>query len=157
MKTMTYKHSKKLDAILSLLRSTLSHPTASWVYDRLKADIQGLSLGTVYRNITVLREQGLVRSVGVYAGEEHFDGFAEAHPHIVCTSCGAVSDIPETQADELHRFVEASSFSPFSIDARSTVFYGRCETCAADTGAERPSTTLRDQSQNKITAVYRYR
>jgi Fur family peroxide stress response transcriptional regulator len=100
------------------------------VYDRLKADIQGLSLGTAYRNITVLREQGLVRSVGVFAGEEHFDGFTEAHPHIVCTSCGAVTDIPAVQADELHRFVETSDFRPFSIDARCTVFYGRCENCS---------------------------
>jgi Fur family peroxide stress response transcriptional regulator len=41
------KHSKKRDAILELLRSVNTHPTAQWVYEKLKPRIPGLSLGTV--------------------------------------------------------------------------------------------------------------
>ncbi|MDR3336077.1 MAG: transcriptional repressor, partial [Treponema sp.] len=78
------KHSKKREAILKIIRSTDSHPTARWVYERLKPEIPDLSLGTVYRNISLFRQEGKVVALGVVNGEEHYDGFTEPHPHGVC-------------------------------------------------------------------------
>jgi Fur family peroxide stress response transcriptional regulator len=129
MKTTGFKHSKKREAILGLLQSTRSHPTASWIYENLKGCIPDLSLGTVYRNISVLRMQGLVRSLGVVEGEERFDGFALPHPHIVCSVCGAVSDVPQEETDSLCRFVETSGLT--CVDPLCTVFYGICECCVS--------------------------
>jgi Fur family peroxide stress response transcriptional regulator len=145
------KHSDKRDAILKVIQSTTEHPGAQWVYDKLKPLIPNLSLGTVYRNITFFRQEGQVVSVGVVNGEERFDGRVKPHPHLVCSRCGRVMDLP---CPEIHitRAVsiiggplsqetgEADNENPensprgaesagFAVDYRKTVFYGLCEDC----------------------------
>ena len=52
------KHSRKRDAILSCVRGTTCHPTAEWVYTQLKPEIPDLSLGTVYRNLAMFKQDG---------------------------------------------------------------------------------------------------
>jgi Fur family peroxide stress response transcriptional regulator len=133
--TADRKHSKKRDAILEVLRSTTSHPGAQWVYDQLKSDIPGLSLATVYRNINLFRQEGLVISVGVVEGEERFDGRVEPHPHFVCGCCGRVIDydVPELPA-QFSKVMEnlknaADIQGGFVIDYRKTVFNGLCAAC----------------------------
>ena len=121
------KHSKKRDAILQAILSTKTHPGASWVYKRLKPHIPGLSLGTVYRNINVLREEGSVISVRVVNGEERFDGRKAPHPHFVCEQCGCVKDFTKKAEANLKISIEIPKFV---IDNRKTVFYGLCRTCA---------------------------
>jgi Fur family peroxide stress response transcriptional regulator len=130
------KHSTKRDAILRVLRSTVSHPGAHWVYDQLKSDIPGLSLATVYRNINLFRQEGAVASVGVVDGEERFDGRVEPHPHFVCGGCGRVFDYdaPELPA-KFSKVLEnlkdlAYTQEGFVIDYRKTVFNGLCPECA---------------------------
>ena len=81
-------------AILSALQETTVHPTADWVYAKLKPRYPNLSLGTVYRNLKKFCETGKAVSVGVINGQEHFDGRVEPHAHFVCKRCGAVLDVP---------------------------------------------------------------
>ena len=122
------KHSKKRDAILRTIQSVESHPGARWVYEQLKPSIPGLSLGTVYRNISVFREEGMVNSVGVVNGEERFDGRTEPHPHFICENCGAVIDLLEKNQPEI--IAQISIKIPgCAIDKRKTVFYGLCKEC----------------------------
>ncbi|MDR2362995.1 MAG: transcriptional repressor [Spirochaetaceae bacterium] len=133
------KHSKKRDAILEVIRSTLSHPGAQWVYERLKPVIPGLSLGTVYRNITFFRQEGLVVSLGVVNGEERFDGDVKPHPHLVCRHCGRVVDIPCPAPETFTAILDRGLMPPrdrfggnrecFRVDVRRTVFYGLCGSC----------------------------
>ena len=47
----TAKHFRKRDAILSCLRGTTDHPSAEWIYNRLKPEIPDISLGTVYSGL----------------------------------------------------------------------------------------------------------
>ena len=88
------KHFKKREAILNCLRSTTSHPTAEWVHAQLKAEYPDISLGTVYRNLALFKEQGLVISVGTVNGVERFDADTEPHVHFICRSCHKVDDLP---------------------------------------------------------------
>ena len=53
-----HNFSSKREAIFKTIASTKSHPSAKWVYDKLKDEIPNLSLGTVYRNIALFKEQG---------------------------------------------------------------------------------------------------
>jgi Fur family peroxide stress response transcriptional regulator len=130
------KHSKKRDAILERIRSTSSHPGAQWVYDQLKADIPGLSLATVYRNIKLFQREGSVVSVGVVDGEERFDGRVEPHPHFVCACCGRIMDYDAPELPpEFFRAMEnledeALVQNGFVIDYRKTVFNGLCAECS---------------------------
>jgi Fur family peroxide stress response transcriptional regulator len=129
------KHSKKRDAILELIRSATSHPGAQWVYDQLKAEIPGLSLATVYRNIKLFQREGSVVSVGVVDGEERFDGRVEPHPHFVCACCGRVMDYDALElSPEFSGVMEnlkdaAHVRGGFVIDYRKTIFNGLCAEC----------------------------
>ncbi|MDR3303424.1 MAG: transcriptional repressor [Treponema sp.] len=128
------KHSKKRDAILELVQATTSHPSARWIYEQLRDRIPGLSLATVYRNLNLFLREGLVSSVGVVNGEERFDGFVMPHPHLVCSHCGNVIDIPTPDKEIVSLIAEkqqdARMVPPgFSIDYRKIVFYGVCSDC----------------------------
>jgi Fur family peroxide stress response transcriptional regulator len=110
-------------------------------------------LGTVYRNINLFRHEGLVVSVGVVDGEERFDGIVEPHPHLVCSRCGRVLDLPYPE-NHIARAVSLTGAPPpesgeaarripvkfpegaasgidggFTVDYRKTVFYGLCGDC----------------------------
>jgi Fur family peroxide stress response transcriptional regulator len=89
----TRKYSRKREAILDCIRATKTHPSADWVYTQLKPQIPDLSLGTVYRNLTMFKDEGTIVSLGVVGGQERFDGNVEPHIHFICQNCGAVLDV----------------------------------------------------------------
>jgi Fur family peroxide stress response transcriptional regulator len=90
------RHSKQRDAILHYLQGTTLHPTADTIYQQLRSqqEMENISLGTVYRNLKVLEEQGLVVRVVTPQNTERYDAHVSPHPHFVCTQCGAVYDLP---------------------------------------------------------------
>jgi Fur family peroxide stress response transcriptional regulator len=120
----TRNYSKKREAILEAIRLTKTHPSARWVYEQVKPKLPDISLGTVYRNIKVCREEGLLASVGVVNNEERFDGVVEPHPHAICTKCGSIIDVKYTSP------AGQPSLSGFAVDNRRTVFYGVCAKCS---------------------------
>jgi len=123
-----HKHSKKREAILTLLRGTDVHPDAEWIYERLKPEIPDLSLGTVYRNLSVFKQEGTAISCGVIQGHEHFDGRVDPHPHFVCDHCGAVIDVKcDDVISELQQRI--SQTDECEITGHSLVFHGFCKTC----------------------------
>lgn len=122
------KFSRKREAIYNSICTSGSHPTAEAVYSELKPGYPDLSLGTVYRNIALFKQEGKIVSVGVVGGQERLDGNTAPHPHFICLSCGAVYDIPGgTQGDELNRRVEAQT--GFEVLDHSLVFRGNCSRC----------------------------
>ena len=123
------KHSKKRDAILACLRGTDTHPSAEWVYARLKPRIPDLSLATVYRNLSLFKETGEIISLGTVNGLERFDGRTDPHVHFACTCCGSVIDLPEIPVPgKLTAAAEQQSGG--RIDECRLTFYGRCAACA---------------------------
>jgi len=87
------KHSKKRDAILNALAAVKEHPTAEMLYNALKPEYPELSLGTVYRNLAVLADEGLVVSVAHVDGRERYDARTEPHAHFLCRGCYKVQDL----------------------------------------------------------------
>jgi len=128
------KKSKKREAILELLRNSKTHPEVQWVYERLKAVFPDISLGTVYRNIRILIEEGQLASAGVINGEEHFDSIPLPHSHAICTVCGQIADLDEKIPDKLSG-IFSDDIPGFTIDIRKTVFYGLCDKCSRETAA----------------------
>jgi len=120
-------HSRKREAILAKIRSTTSHPTAEWVYRELKDEYPDLSLGTVYRNIGLFREEGEIISVGTVAGQERFDGNPLPHGHFVCEACRAVIDFdgPETHP-EVTAALERLGVRAERVEMTA---YGTCHQC----------------------------
>lgn len=120
------RSSKNREAILRCLSETDSHPTAEWVYEKVKADIPGISLGTVYRNLNQLREAGLVKTIGIVNGPEHFDAIVSPHPHVICGNCGAIMDLDKTR--EVLKFMEDAGKTS-EYDVYEVQFLGICPKC----------------------------
>ena len=122
------KHFRKRDAILEYLRATDAHPSAETVYAGLKQQIPDLSLGTVYRNLALFKQQGLAVSLGTVGGVERFDGNTTPHVHFICGQCGCVRDRPGMQIPgELT--AAAASEAHASVSACQLTFTGTCNTC----------------------------
>lgn len=118
-------YSKQREAILKVLRNSKSHPTALQVYDEVRKEIPNISLGTVYRNLAVLVEDGEILSVVVGDGNDHFDGDNSFHLHLHCKKCGSITDVP---VDDKTLEV-MSGKEGFCIEKAVCVVYGICRNC----------------------------
>lgn len=120
-------YSKQKDAIMSVLMSTKSHPTAEWVYEKVQDIIPNVSLGTVYRNLGKMVKNGeIIKVQGVFE-KDRYDGNNHRHSHLVCLDCGAVVDfdIPKKLDDEI------LSFGGEGTETFSLTYEGLCDTCKA--------------------------
>ena len=119
--------SPKRQAIYDELCRSKAHPSAEQLYISLKNRIPDLSLGTVYRNLGVLMEDGLIVSVGNVAGEERYDACTTPHTHLICTSCGRVEDaeivfpVPD--------YAEFEKQTDWKLTSHSLCFNGLCRDC----------------------------
>ena len=121
------KYSRQREALLRVLKSTRSHPTAYWVYEELKKEIPNISLGTVYRNLAQLTQNGDIIKLDVVSDKERFDAFTAQHAHFVCSRCGEVLDAQTPDFEELCNKTEQKLGC--SIESRSLTFYGTCSSC----------------------------
>ncbi len=122
------RKSKKRQAILDCLMSTTEHPSAEWIYDKLKKVYPELSLATVYRNLLQLKDAGLVRSMGKVLGYERFDANVAPHTHAICRRCGKIIDLCDiTLPDKVAE--DASRLSGFETVTAELKLYGLCSEC----------------------------
>ena len=122
------KHFRKRDAILNCVKETTVHPSADWVYARLKPDISDLSLGTVYRNLSLFKEQGLITSLGTVKGVERFDGNTDPHVHFICNGCGSVLDLMQVELPQALT-AAATTACGGQIQSCQLTFTGLCSDC----------------------------
>ncbi len=119
------RYSKQRQKIFELIKMSRSHPTAQWLYGALKKVAPSISLGTVYRNIHILVEEGKITGRAYGGGTEHYDAIRDVHYHFICSSCGAVSDFPMPVKEVITR--EAQKISTHSISGHTIQFHGICE------------------------------
>ena len=128
------KHFRKRDAILTCLRSTTAHPSADWIHEQLKAEHSDISLATVYRNLALFKEQGLIISLGTVNGTERFDGNTAPHVHYICTQCGRVLDLDGIAVpEELNSAVAYSTGG--LVSGCQLTFTGKCNHCIKEESA----------------------
>lgn len=122
------KTSKKRQAILDALMTTTEHPNAEWLYQKLKPEYPDLSLGTVYRNLSLFADAGEISRLGGFGSQERFDGRTDPHAHLLCVECGRVMDV-ETPALEPKLCALAESASGAEVRACTLTFTGVCPNC----------------------------
>lgn len=128
---MKYSHQREL--IYEQVKQHPVHPTADMVYSALKAEHPNLSLGTVYRNLNLLSELGMLMKIRIADGSDRFDGRTDAHYHMVCEKCGRVFDI---ELDGLEGEVRAAAARDGHTLTRVTLtLAGICGGCAAENNA----------------------
>lgn len=131
----TGKQFRKRSAILTCLQSSRAHPSAEAVFEQLKSEYTDLSLGTVYRNLSLFKRQGLISSLGTVNGVERFDGNTMPHVHFICTGCDAVVDLPQLDTPE-GLCQEAAADVGGRVDGCQLIFSGLCRSCLHEKGGE---------------------
>ena len=122
------KYSRQREGILRNLQSRRDHPTADMIYDSVRKEYPNISLGTVYRNLTLLSELGEIQRLRLGDGTDHFDADTSPHNHFICNHCKAVIDLEMESIDSIDK-VAAAGFQG-EIEGHVTYFYGSCPACA---------------------------
>lgn len=121
------KYSKQREYILRYLSGTKEHPTADMVYENLRKDFPKISLGTVYRNLSLLVELGQIQKLSTPGQPDRYDYTTSLHYHFVCTSCGRMIDLPPIDLGDIDE-IAGSRFDGI-IKGHHCQFYGICAEC----------------------------
>ncbi|MFQ3598005.1 MAG: transcriptional repressor [Chloroherpetonaceae bacterium] len=116
------RYSRQREEVLRVVRETESHPTADWVYEQVRKTLPSVSLGTVYRNLNLLADEGLVKRVILNDGVVRFDGNTNDHHHFICTKTGRIYDVALTLGDEL--LAKFNAQTNFKATHFKVEFYG---------------------------------
>jgi Fur family peroxide stress response transcriptional regulator len=121
------RRSRQRQRLLELLQSTGTHPTAGWLYDMLKPEFPHLSLGTVYRNLAVLIEQGLVKKIDSGSTFDRYEAKTTPHYHLICCKCGTIIDFENLLFPEIDDAVTKAT--DFTVQRHRIDFFGLCNEC----------------------------
>ena len=121
------RKSKQKEAILRVLRGTTSHPSADWVYEQVKREIPKISLGTVYRNLKLLKQEGEILELDLASTLSRFDGNSQEHYHFRCERCGRIFDVDEPVDEEIDGRVAQKT--GFNVSHHRLEFRGLCNDC----------------------------
>ena len=114
-------------AILEYLISSMTHPTADEIYKALEGRFPNMSVATVYNNLRVFREVGLVKELTYGDASSRFDFVTHEHYHIICEECGKIVDFQYPGLDEIEQF--AAHVSGYKVSHHRLEVYGLCPEC----------------------------
>lgn len=118
---------KQRQIILDELRSVTLHPTADLLYQMVRKRLPKISLGTVYRNLEIMSECGIIQKLDIGGTQKRFDGAAHVHYHVRCNQCGRVDDLdlpPDFNVEKA-----AGKLTSFKILRHRLEFTGICPEC----------------------------
>ena len=130
-KTRT-RETKQRRVVFEAVRKTPSHPTADSIFEQVREEMPKISLGTVYRNLSVLRNEGLVREVYGTDRRAHYEANTTPHAHFMCSACGEIWDVeglPEMSFD----WRTLKDLVGCEIHEQAIEFRGVCPTCQRKT------------------------
>ncbi len=122
--------------ILEELGKVTSHPTANEVYDMVRKRLPRIGLGTVYRNLELMADIGIILKLEVGGTQKRFDATIEPHYHIRCTSCNKVDDIAMEVQEQIN--LAAKKASNYIILGHHVEFSGICRECTKEKKKSRP-------------------
>lgn len=125
---MALKYSRQREAIKDFMMTRKDHPTADVVYENVRKEFPNISLGTVYRNLTLLSDMGELLRLRVGDGIDHFDATTAPHYHFICHKCGKVVDLNIDHIGSIDD-IAGENFTG-TIEGHVTYFYGTCEDCS---------------------------
>lgn len=122
---MTTRFSQQRERIYKAVCASKEHPSAQMIYDTLRPELPHLSLGTVYRNLHQLAQEGRLVEIG--GPTARFDAVLRPHTHIRCRRCQRLIDTDWPYDAALDR---AAAAKGWSIQDHELIFNGICPACA---------------------------
>ncbi|KAA1037660.1 peroxide-responsive transcriptional repressor PerR [Macrococcus equipercicus] len=114
-------------AVLNYLIEADSHPTADEIYKALAPQYSSMSVATVYNNLKVFKESGLVKELTYGDAASRFDFDSHNHYHIICSECGKINDFHYPRLDEVENIAE--HITNFNVTHHRMEIYGICPEC----------------------------
>lgn len=132
LKAMGLRHTLPRERILAYLDSKNTHPTPEELYLGLKKKGFDIGLSTVYLNLQVLREAGLLWEFKDQKGNTRYDGFNERHHHLFCLQCGSIEDVldkdlPAFDTTPIKKAIEAKN--GWFVEEARLELRGVCPAC----------------------------
>ena len=125
--TTKLKMTRQRRIILEELKKTDSHPSADDIYERVRARLPRISLGTVYRNLQLLADRDMIQKLDLGGRQSRFDGTVENHYHMRCLNCGKVEDVAVNPLESIQKDIEG--LTDYRIVGHRLEFIGYCPRC----------------------------
>lgn len=110
-----------------MLARSDSHPTANWLHDQLRTEFPSASLGNVYRNLSILEEEGRVRRLTFGSTFDRYEIVDEDHIHFICDACGGIYDLPFQGYEQL--VADHAAGRGHRVDHVRVEVHGVCSDC----------------------------
>jgi Fe2+ or Zn2+ uptake regulation protein len=120
------RETKQRRVVYETIKETYSHPTAEWIFDKVRTTVPKISLGTVYRNLSVLKGEGKIREIYGRDRRAHYDADLSPHAHFICSDCGSISDVMSTTQYDWRALKELVGCD---VTEQRTEFVGTCAAC----------------------------
>ncbi len=120
------RETKQRRVVYETIKNTYSHPTADWVFDQVRHTLPKVSLGTVYRNLGVLKEEGLVQEIYGNDRRAHYDADVSPHAHLICDSCDQITDVRNVKNIDWRTLKDLVGCE---VADQKVIFTGRCAGC----------------------------
>lgn len=135
-KLIRHRMTRQRQLILDVLRGSNGHPTADAIYEQVRKIMPHISLGTIYRNLRVLIENGEILELNYGSSHSRFDGNPSDHYHFVCRECRAVTDLHLPLQQEINAL--AAEAVKGRVDSHRLEIYGLCDICCQRACAQDP-------------------
>ena len=118
------RYSRQRELITDIIKSRKDHPTADMIYATARELEPNISLGTVYRNLKLLSDEGVILTLETEDKKIHYDGDVSKHGHFICSQCGKIIDLfrPVNTPVELKEM-------GVTVSSEKCVYYGLCTDC----------------------------
>ncbi len=127
-KQTNLRMTRQRKVILEELRKVNTHPSADEVYEMVRKRLPRISLGTVYRNLEILSESGVIQKLEPGCSLKRFDGNPSEHCHIRCIHCARIADAP--LEPDLKVDLKRVNSTDFEIIGHRLEFIGVCRECS---------------------------
>ncbi|MFN3266154.1 MAG: Fur family transcriptional regulator [Deinococcales bacterium] len=121
------RFTRQRQAVFTVVQQSKQHPDAARIFEAVRQIVPSISLGTVYRSLEVLVQEGYLLQIQQPGMPTRYDARLENHAHFVCDCCGAVEDVLIALPDL--RPKAAAALKGFDIQTVRVEFHGRCPKC----------------------------
>jgi Fur family peroxide stress response transcriptional regulator len=113
--------------LYEVMQTMPGHPSPEEVYARVKKRVPAISLATVYKNIHLFLERGVLKELSMHHGSLRVELNSHDHHHMVCSHCKAITDIEEKDLGVLPALQELPG--GFQVERYSLDVIGICAAC----------------------------
>jgi Fur family peroxide stress response transcriptional regulator len=122
---LTATHQRQV--LYEVMQTMPGHPSPEEVYARVKKRIPAISLATVYKNIHLFVERGVLKEVSMHHGSLRVELNSQPHHHMVCSHCKAITDIKEKDLGVLPTLQQLPG--GFQVERYAIDVIGICAAC----------------------------